>query len=88
MTANNANCMGMGNRLLKLIQQYVATEKGAVPKLAAAVSKDTQTIRRWIKAERIPESSDRVAVALQCGCTLEEARELAQELPEAKGKAS
>lgn len=67
----------MSKRLVEIVQQYVAKEKGAIAKLAAVVGKDTQTVKRWLKAGRIPDAHDRYLVARQCGSTDAEAVQMA-----------
>lgn len=73
----------MSKRLMEAIRQYVAKEKGAVAKLAAVVGKDTQTVKRWLKLERIPDAHDRYLVARQCGCTEPDSVEFAHGSEEA-----
>lgn len=66
------------------IQMFLAKDKAAMAKLAVAVEKDQATVRRWIKNNRIPYSHDRCTIALACGCSEEEAVELALDTSEAK----
>lgn len=74
----------MSKRLLGKIREFQAKEKAAIAKLAVAVEKDPVTVRRWLNANRIPDSHDRFKIALACGCSEAEAVELALDTPIAK----
>ena len=69
----------MSKRLLGLIQQFLMKEEQGAAKLALAVKKHQGTIQRWINAGRVPNSRDRYRLALACGCSHEEALQLADE---------
>jgi len=73
-------------RLLKKMNDFVTVNGNA--KLARAVGKSELTIARYLKGEHNPSRQTRYKLARACGCEHEEALEIAQELPEAKGKAS
>ena len=76
------------SRLVKKIADYVTVNgnKGR-SQLAIAAERSEQMIDRYIKGQSTPSAQTRYRLALACGCTHEEALGLAQELPEAKGKA-
>jgi hypothetical protein len=61
------------------IQQYLVKQKAGMTHLALAVDKHQGTVQRWINAGRIPDAHDRYLIAVTCGCSEEEALELASE---------
>lgn len=69
----------MNVRLLELVQELVVKDEAGMAKLAVAVGKHQGTVQRWINSGRIPDRHDRYLVALACGCSEEEALELAKE---------
>lgn len=77
------------SRLLKKMNDYV-TVNGTTGKasLCKATGRNKRSVERWLTGQNIPPAHIRYQIALACGCTHEEALEIAQELPEAKGKAS
>lgn len=74
----------MSKQLLGKIREFLAKDRAAMARIAVAVEKDQATVRRWINANRIPNSNDRYKVALACGCSEIEAVELALDTPKAK----
>lgn len=64
---------------MSIIQKFVMVDEAGVTKLAVAVNKHQTTVQRWINANRIPSAHDRYRVALACGCSEEEALEIAKE---------
>lgn len=73
------------SRLLKKMNDYV-TVNGAAGKadLCKTTNRGTRAVERWLTGQIVPRLQTRYQIARQCGCTHEEALEIAQELPEAK----
>ena len=53
-------------------------------KLSEATNCNMRSVERWLSGKIIPSTQKRYQLALACGCTHQEALELAQEPPEAK----
>lgn len=77
------------SRLRKRLNDYV-TVNGMAGKadLCKATNRSMRSVEYWLTGQKVPSAQIRYQLALACGCTHEEALEMAQELPEAKGKAS
>ena len=68
------------SRLLKKLNEYV-TQHGNVGKaeLCKATNRGMRVVERWISGQVIPRRQTRHQIAIVCGCSPEEAMELAQE---------
>lgn len=71
---------------MEVIQQFLVKDASGMTKIALAVKKHQGTVQRWINVERIPAAHDRYMVALACGCSKEEALQLAGECPPIEAK--
>lgn len=77
----------MSKRLEELVQVYLIKngQGDAMASLASMTGKSEETIRRWIR-DGFPNATGRYKLALACGCSEEEALEIAKEcLPKAAG---
>lgn len=79
-----AYCVVM-SRLIKRMNDYV-TVNGMAGKarLSEATNTNMRSVERWLSGQIVPSAQKRYQLALACGCTHEEALDIAQELPEAK----
>lgn len=77
------------SRLLKKMNEYV-TVNGMAGKarLSEATNRSVRSVETWLTGKSVPSAQIRYQLAVACGCTHEEALELAQEPQTAKGKAS
>lgn len=79
----------MSSRLKDVVKAYLS-EKGETAKaqLAVSLKRHQATIERWIR-DGVPSAEDAYSLALACGCSEEDALELAKEciLEEAKESA-
>lgn len=68
------------SRLLKKLNEYV-TVNGMAGKadLCKATNRGMRSVERWLTGEIIPSAQVKYQLARQCGCTHEEALELANE---------
>lgn len=73
------------SRLIKKMNDFV-TVNGMAGKarLSEATNCNMRSVERWLSGQTVPSTHKRYQLAVACGCTHEEALDMAQELPEAK----
>lgn len=76
------------SRLINKMREHIAVN-GMAGKadLCKAANRGMRSVETWLAGKPVPETL-RYKLALACGCTHEEALELAQEGPQSHGKAS
>lgn len=74
------------SRLVRRMKEHIDTYGvSAKADISKATGRGMRTVERWVAKEFIPPAL-RGSVALACGCTPQEALELAQELPAVEAK--
>jgi transcriptional regulator with XRE-family HTH domain len=73
----------MSGRLRELLKQHLMKrgKNQGIADLMAVTGKGQRTIERWIFGAHNPDSSNSYHLALACGCSDAEARELAGSTP-------